>query len=91
MSELWAAVAVVLLYRQASCGRLEPAQAMLNVKGLLEMMFEVLSGWIEAFIGDMEGLEATDGLTPPPSGSTTPRAHTPTGAYPCNRPGFFVK
>ena len=29
-------------------------EATLHIKGLLEMMFDVLSGWIEEFISDME-------------------------------------
>ena len=68
----------------------------MQVKGLLEMMFEVLSDWIQAFISDMEGLEsdggtppASRGGTPPHSGNTTPRGSliqvqtTPTGAQSC--------
>lgn len=58
----------------------------MHVKGLLEMMFEVLSGWIDTFIHDIEGLEAAEGVggtlqaatqtngnTPPPSANTSPR------------------
>ena len=59
----------------------------MRVKGLLEMMFEVLSDWIETFIHDIEGLEAAEGMsapltfpsssldstTPPPSSNTSPR------------------
>jgi hypothetical protein len=29
-------------------------EATMHVKGLLEMMFDVLSGWINEFISDME-------------------------------------
>jgi hypothetical protein len=29
-------------------------EATLHIKGLLEMMFDVLSGWIDEFISDME-------------------------------------
>ena len=29
-------------------------EATMGVKGLLEMMFDVLSGWIDEFISDME-------------------------------------
>lgn len=66
----------------------------MRIKGLLEMMFEVLSEWIETFIHDMEGLEAAEGVatpqqtasngtTPPTSTNTSPRGshhlHTASG------------
>ena len=35
-------------------GLLTSLQATLHIKGLLEMMFDVLSGWIDDFIRDME-------------------------------------
>ncbi len=35
-------------------GLLTSLQATLHIKGLLEMMFDVLSGWIDEFISDME-------------------------------------
>ena len=50
----------------------------MHVKGLLEMMFEVLSDWIEAFITTMESLEAAEGMhTPPHSGAATSGGNTP--------------
>ena len=42
-------------------------QGTMRVKGLLEMMFEVLSDWIDAFIEDIEEVEATE------TGNTTPK------------------
>ena len=36
---------------QGLCAALE---ATMRIKGLLEMMFDVLSGWIDQFISDME-------------------------------------
>ena len=49
------------------------------VKGLLEMMFEVQSEWIDTFISDMESLAAAEGINTPlqlsgngPPGSVTP-------------------
>ncbi len=36
---------------QGLCAALE---ATMRIKGLLEMMFDVLSGWIDQFILDME-------------------------------------
>lgn len=49
------------------------------VKGLLEMMFEVQSEWIDTFIDDMESLAAAEGMHSPvqPSGSGQPGSHTP--------------
>ncbi len=38
----------------AGQGLLTSLQATLHIKGLLEMMFDVLSGWIDEFIRDME-------------------------------------
>lgn len=40
-------------------GLLTSLQATLHIKGLLEMMFDVLSGWIDEFISDMEVGPAT--------------------------------
>ena len=66
-------------------------QATMYIKGLLEMMFEVQSEWIETFINDMESLAAAEALntpaqgsnTPPSSSNTSPRgpchSHTPSG------------
>lgn len=49
-------------------------QGTMRIKGLLEMMFEVLSDWIDAFIEDIEEAEAgeTGGHTTP-KGSISPR------------------
>lgn len=46
----------------------------MRIKGLLEMMFEVLSDWIDAFIEDIEeaGAGETGGSTTP-KGSISPR------------------
>ncbi len=57
------------------------------VKGLLEMMFEVQSEWIDTFIDDMDSLAAAEALnapappvngsnTPPSSANTSPRGST---------------
>ena len=49
-------------------------QAMMRVKGLLEMMFEVLSVSIGEFIEDIEGVEAAEGI-----GSSTSSAPSQAG------------
>ena len=64
------------------------------VKGLLEMMFEVQSEWIDTFIDDMDSLAAAEAMntpaphtngstTPPSSANTSPRgsvqSQTPSG------------
>ena len=46
----------------------------MRIKGLLEMMFEVLSDWIDAFIEDIEEVEAGEtGGNTTPKGSISPR------------------
>lgn len=46
----------------------------MRIKGLLEMMFEVLSDWIDAFIEDIEDVEAGEtGGNTTPKGSISPR------------------
>ena len=72
-------------------------QATMYVKGLLEMMFEVQSEWIDSFIDDIDSLAAAEGLstpmqgyngsaTPPSSANTSPRgstqSQTPSGILP---------
>lgn len=49
-------------------------QAIMRVKGLLEMMFEVLSVSIGEFIEDIEGVEAAEGI-----GSSTSSAPSQAG------------
>lgn len=48
----------------------------MHVKGLLEMMFEVQSEWIDTFIDDMDSLAAAEAvntpITPPYGSSTRP-------------------
>jgi len=48
-------------------------QGTMRVKGLLEMMFEVLSDWIDAFIEDIEEVEASETGSTTPKGSLSPR------------------
>ncbi len=48
-------------------------QGTMRVKGLLEMMFEVLSDWIDAFIEDVEEVEASETGNTTPKGSLSPR------------------
>lgn len=48
-------------------------QGTMRVKGLLEMMFEVLSDWIDAFIEDIEEAEGTETGNTTPKGSISPR------------------
>ena len=49
-------------------------QGTMRIKGLLEMMFEVLSDWIDAFIEDIEEVEAAEtGGSTTPKGSISPR------------------
>ena len=45
----------------------------MRVKGLLEMMFEVLSDWIDAFIEDIEEVEGSETGSTTPKGSLSPR------------------
>ena len=71
-------------------------QATMHVKGLLEMMFEVQSEWIDTFIYDMDSLAAAEAMntpvshangssTPPSSANTSPRgsvqSQTPSGLH----------
>ncbi|EIE20699.1 hypothetical protein COCSUDRAFT_57268 [Coccomyxa subellipsoidea C-169] len=60
-------------------GLLTSLQATLHIKGLLEMMFDVLSGWIDEFIRDMEDVESTTEVpgTPPGTRPTTPPSASP--------------
>ncbi|CAL8468092.1 g7631 [Coccomyxa elongata] len=60
-------------------GLLTSLQATLHIKGLLEMMFDVLSGWIDEFISDMEDVETTTEVpgTPPGTRPTTPPSASP--------------
>ena len=48
-------------------------QGTMRVKGLLEMMFEVLSDWIDAFIEDIEEVEGSETGNTTPKGSISPR------------------
>ena len=50
-SKPWSAQHISAVCEQGLRGSLE---ATMHVKGLLEMMFDVLSGWIDEFISDME-------------------------------------
>ena len=45
----------------------------MRIKGLLEMMFEVLSDWIDAFIEDIEEVEGSETGNTTPKGSISPR------------------
>jgi len=49
----------------------------MHVKGLLEMMFEVQSNWIDTFIHDMEGLAAAESMHTPPHSSNGEKGGTP--------------
>ena len=59
-------------------------QASLRVKGLLEMMFEVLSNWIDAFIEDVEEAEEGEAGRATPEGATTPRGSGGPGTSPAS-------
>ncbi len=59
-------------------------QASLRVKGLLEMMFEVLSNWIDAFIEDVEEVEEGEAGRTTPEGATTPRGSGGAGTSPAS-------
>ena len=59
-------------------------QASLRVKGLLEMMFEVLSNWIDAFIEDVEEAEEGEAGRATPEGATTPRGSGGAGTSPAS-------
>ena len=59
-------------------------QASLRVKGLLEMMFEVLSNWIDAFIEDVEEVEEGEAGRGTPEGATTPRGSGGPGTSPAS-------
>ena len=48
-------------------------QGTMRIKGLLEMMFEVLSDWIDAFIEDIEEAEGSETGNTTPKGSISPR------------------
>lgn len=48
-------------------------QGTMRIKGLLEMMFEVLSDWIDAFIEDIEEVEGSETGNTTPKGSISPR------------------
>ena len=48
-------------------------QGTMRIKGLLEMMFEVLSDWIDAFIEDIEEVEGSETGNTTPKGSVSPR------------------
>ena len=47
-------------------------QAVMRVKGLLEMMFEVLSVSIAEFIEDIQDVEIAEGLLTPSSSTSSP-------------------
>lgn len=69
--------------------RHERLQATMYVKGLLEMMFEVQSEWIDTFINDMDSLAAAEALNTPIQGSSTPPSSantSPRGSCQSNTP-----
>lgn len=49
-------------------------QATMRLQGLFEMMFEVLSDWMQSFIADIEEFEG-DGSTTPRSGGSCCRSN----------------
>ena len=62
--------AVVALLLQAMRAGL---QGTMRIKGLLEMMFDVLSDWIDAFIEDIEEVEGSETGNTTRKGSVSPR------------------
>lgn len=66
-------------------------QGTMRVKGLLEMMFEVLSDWIDAFIEDIEEVEAGETGNTTPKGSLSPRDSRGTETFICKLHTIFME
>ena len=56
-------------------GLKQALQSVLRVTGLLEMMFDVLSAWIDDFLTDIDQLETDSPADAPGSAQTSPRSH----------------